>query len=79
MAAASVFDGGLSAGNLRRPAARSHCRINTYTGNTIVAAGNTLILADNAELAFLVDGTDATKLTGAGTATLAGDFRIDTT
>jgi hypothetical protein len=53
--------------------------INTYTGNTTVVTGNTLILADNAELAFLVDGTNATKLTGGGTATLQGDFRIDTT
>ena len=76
-----VFDGGLkldssvlvpSAGSLTLSG------INTYTGDTIIPADNTLILADNAELTFLVDGTDATKLTGAGTATLAGDFRIDT-
>lgn len=75
----SAFDGGLSLETSVPGGSLTLSGINTYTGDTNVAAGNTLVLADNAELAFLVDGTDATKLTGAGTATLAGDFRIDTT
>jgi autotransporter-associated beta strand protein len=52
---------------------------NTYTGNTIVAAG-TLVLADNAQLKFVLGSTSGTNntLTGAGTAILDGDFVIDT-
>jgi fibronectin-binding autotransporter adhesin len=53
---------------------------NTYTGNTTVNAG-TLELADNAQLKFIIGATDGVNnaLTGAGTATLNGDFVIDTT
>jgi hypothetical protein len=75
----SLFDGGLKVESSIPGGSLTLSGINTYTGDTNVVAGNTLFLADNAELAFLVDGTDATKLTGAGTATLQGDFRIDTT
>ncbi len=75
-----VFDGGLKLeSSVVVPAAGSLTLtgINTYTGNTTIVPGNTLVLADNAELAFVVLGSEATKVTGAGTATLAGDFRID--
>ncbi len=53
---------------------------NTYTGNTTVTAG-TLELADNAQLKFVLGATSGVNnsLTGAGTATLDGDFVIDTT
>ena len=74
----SSFDGGLSLATSVPGGSLTLSGINTYTGDTTIAAANTLILADNAELAFFVDGTDATKITGDGTATLAGDFRIDT-
>lgn len=75
----SPFDGGLSLETSVPGGSLTLAGVNTYTGDTTVAADNTLVLADNAELAFRVDGTDATQLTGAGAATLAGDFRIDTT
>jgi fibronectin-binding autotransporter adhesin len=52
---------------------------NTYNGNTTVSAG-TLVLSDNARLSFVLGDTSGTNnsLTGAGTATLDGDFTIDT-
>lgn len=52
---------------------------NTYTGNTTINAG-TLALADNARLKFAISATSGVNnsLTGT-TATLAGDFDIDTT
>jgi autotransporter-associated beta strand protein len=75
----STFDGGLSVESSLPGGSLTLAGINTYTGNTTVAVDNTLVLADNAELAILVDGPDATKITGAGTANLAGDLRIDTT
>jgi autotransporter-associated beta strand protein len=53
---------------------------NTYTGNTTVNAG-TLELADDAQLKFVLGATSGTNnaISGAGTATLSGDFVIDTT
>jgi autotransporter-associated beta strand protein len=51
--------------------------INTYTGNTTVSAG-TLNLADNAGLSFVVTNASSNRITGVGTATLSGDFTIDT-
>ena len=51
---------------------------NTYTGSTTVDAG-TLVLADNAQLKFVVtDAPAANMVTGTGTATFNGDFNIDT-
>jgi fibronectin-binding autotransporter adhesin len=54
---------------------------NTYTGDTIVINGGSLTLADNTQLRFSTGATSGTsnKLTGTGTATLDGDFNIDTT
>ena len=53
---------------------------NNYSGNTTVSAG-TLILADNASLGFTLGNASGVNnsLTGSGTATLAGDFVINTT
>ena len=53
---------------------------NTYTGNTTVNAG-TLVLADNAQLRFVLGATSGTNnsLSGAGSVTLDGDFVIVTT
>ncbi|OYV02773.1 MAG: hypothetical protein CFE26_21820, partial [Verrucomicrobiales bacterium VVV1] len=53
---------------------------NTYTGNTVVNSG-TLALADNAQLKFVLGASSGSSnsLSGAGTATLDGDFVIDTT
>jgi uncharacterized repeat protein (TIGR02543 family) len=51
--------------------------INTYTGDTNVSAG-TLVLADNAGMKFVVTNGSNNKITGPGTATLNGDFTIDT-
>jgi autotransporter-associated beta strand protein len=53
---------------------------NTYTGNTIVSSG-TLELADNAQLKFVLGAISGSNnsISGAGTATLEGDFVIDTT
>lgn len=54
--------------------------VNTYTRNTVVSAG-TLILADNASLRFAIGNASGVSntLTGAGTATLNGDFALDLT
>lgn len=51
--------------------------INTHTGNTAVNSG-TLMLADNAGLKFAVTNGSSNSITGSGTATLSGDFTIDT-
>jgi len=54
--------------------------LNTYTGNTTVAAGGTLALADNAQLKFVLGNASNlnNSISGAGTVTLDGDFVIDT-
>lgn len=53
--------------------------LNTYTGNTTVNAG-TLTLADDAGLKFVIGANGVcNKLTGAGTATINGDFTLDLT
>ncbi len=53
--------------------------VNTYTGNTTINTG-TLILADNAGLKFVIGANGVNnKVTGAGTATLNGDFTLDLT
>lgn len=50
---------------------------NTYTGNTVVSAG-TMILADNARLAFKVGANGVSnQVSGTGTLTLDGDFVFD--
>ena len=53
--------------------------VNTYSGDTIVNAG-TLALADNAQLKFILGASSGVNnsISGAGTATLDGDFVIDT-
>ncbi|MCX6879754.1 MAG: autotransporter-associated beta strand repeat-containing protein [Verrucomicrobia bacterium] len=51
--------------------------VSTYTGNTTVSAGS-LVLADNAGLKFVVTDASNNKITGAGAATLDGDFTINT-
>jgi autotransporter-associated beta strand protein len=50
--------------------------VNTYTGNTVVAAG-TLHLQEAAALTFRVTNTTHNSLTGAGTVVLDGNFAID--
>ena len=52
---------------------------NTYRGNTTVNAG-TLVLADDAQLKFVLGSGSGlnNSLTGTGTVTLNGDFVIDT-
>jgi fibronectin-binding autotransporter adhesin len=53
--------------------------VNTYTGNTTVNAGG-VILADNAGLKFVIGANGVNnKITGAGTATIDGDFTLDLT
>lgn len=52
---------------------------NTYVGNTTVNAG-TLILADNAQLAFVIGASGVNNgIGGTGTLTLNGDFTLDLT
>jgi autotransporter-associated beta strand protein len=50
---------------------------NTYSGDTAVAGG-TLILFDDAGLTFVVTNSSNNGISGIGTATLNGDFTIDT-
>lgn len=54
---------------------------NTYTGDTTVSGTGILELADNAQLKFVLGATSGTNnsISGSGTATLDGDFVIDTT
>ena len=52
--------------------------INSYTGNTTVSTGG-LTLADNAQLKFKIGANGVNNsISGSGTATLEGDFLIDT-
>ncbi len=74
-----VFDGGLKVETSVPGGSLTLSGINTYTGNTTVPTGNSLILADNAGLTFVLDGTLNNKVTGAGTVSFSGDFTIDTT
>ena len=78
-AGTSAYDGGLSLENSVAGGSLTLIGVNTYTGNTTVSASGNLILANNAELRFLVSGTNVNKITGAGTVTLAGKFNVDTT
>lgn len=50
--------------------------VNTAVSDVVVDAG-TLVLADNANLNFAINGLFATSITGNGTVTLDGDFAID--
>ncbi len=53
---------------------------NTYKGDTTVSDG-TLILADNAQLTFVIGATSGTnnRITGSGIVAVNGDFNMDTT
>jgi autotransporter-associated beta strand protein len=51
--------------------------INTYTGTTAIYGGS-LVLANDAQLKFVVSDTHQNSVTGFGTATFSGDFVIDT-
>lgn len=53
--------------------------INTYTGNTSVSGGS-FILADNAQLRFVIGALSGVnnRIDGSGTLTVNGDFLIDT-
>lgn len=53
--------------------------VSTYDGNTVVNAG-TLVLADNAQLKFVIGANSGTtnSISGAGTVQIDGDFVIDT-
>jgi fibronectin-binding autotransporter adhesin len=50
---------------------------NTYTGNTTVGTGSSLVLSSGAGMTMAVTNTSATKITGAGSATLNGTFTFD--
>jgi autotransporter-associated beta strand protein len=51
---------------------------NTYSGDTTVNSGASLVLDSAGALAFAVQNASANKLTGAGSATLDGAFVLDT-
>lgn len=76
-AGAAALDGGLvvagaNGGSLTLSAA------NTYTGDTVVEAGASLVLPASGRLAFsLAAGGVGTRLRGSGSATLDGAFVID--
>ncbi len=73
-----TFDGGLKLATSVPGGSLTLSGLNTYTGNTTVATGNTLVLADDAGMTFVLDGTANNKITGAGAVTINGDFTIDT-
>ncbi|MCX6877119.1 MAG: DUF2341 domain-containing protein [Verrucomicrobia bacterium] len=51
---------------------------NTYTGDTTVNSGSTLVLGSGGGLKFVVTDASNNKVTGGGSATLKGSFTIDT-
>lgn len=54
--------------------------VNTYTGNSTVNSGTTLVLASGAALKFAPGANNVSnKVTGTGTAAFYGSFNIDTT
>ena len=52
--------------------------LNTYTGDTTVVAGSTLVLPAGGGMTFAINNSVSNKITGAGTASLSGSFTIDT-
>ncbi|MCF7733827.1 MAG: autotransporter-associated beta strand repeat-containing protein, partial [Akkermansiaceae bacterium] len=50
---------------------------NTYSGNTTVAGGSTLVLGTTGDYTFSLTNSSSNKITGAGSATLNGNFTID--
>ena len=54
--------------------------INSYTGDTLIEAGSTLVLAPSGEIKFEPAAAGVSgRITGGGTATLNGSFKIDLT
>ena len=53
--------------------------VSTYSGNTTVDSGGSLVLANTGGLKFTVTNSTANKVTGAGSSTFNGTFTIDTT
>jgi autotransporter-associated beta strand protein len=51
---------------------------NTYSGNTTVDTGASLILGTTGSLRFTLTNTTSNKVTGAGSATFNGTFTLDT-
>jgi autotransporter-associated beta strand protein len=52
--------------------------VNTYTGNTIINSGSTLVLGATGQLKFAPGANGVTnKVTGLGTVSFDGDFNID--
>lgn len=74
----AVHDGGVNVESSVPGGSLTLSGINTYTGNTLVAAGSSFILANNAELRFVINGSTSNKVTGAGNVIVAGKFVIDT-
>ena len=52
--------------------------INSYSGNTTINDG-TLVIADDAQLKFVVSDATSNTISGTGIASIKGDFSIDTT
>ncbi len=50
----------------------------TMSGNTTVSAGSALVLASSGDYKFYVTDATANKITGGGSATLNGNFTLDT-
>ena len=67
--------GGVSIGG---PSTLTLSGLNTYTGDTTVASGSTLVLPAAGGMTFAINNTTSNKITGAGTASLSGSFTIDT-
>lgn len=52
--------------------------VNTYTGTTTVNSGCSVVLGSTGGLKFVVVDASSNKVTGAGSATLNGNFTVDT-
>jgi autotransporter-associated beta strand protein len=74
-----VYDGGLKLESSVPGGSLTLTGTNTYTGDTSIVAGNTLVLASSSATAFVLDGLSANRIKGAGSVTLDGTFTVDTT
>ncbi len=74
-----TFDGGLKIATSIPGGSLTLTGTNTYTGNTVIPANNSLTLAASSSTAFVIDGMQSNKITGGGSVAIDGAFALDTT
>lgn len=77
-AGAATLDGGVTVAGTNGGGGLTLSAANTYTGDTVINAGSTLVLSSTGRLAFSLGANGVgTELRGAGSVTLDGTFVID--